>query len=333
MHNANEGNPGRRGLPNWQVVVASIFIAIPSLDEDDLLNTIESIYSNAAHPDKVYVGISNQRTDGAFQDFSKYTNVKSINTHTNVLRGLGFQFAEASMLWNGQDFFMRLDAHMRMEKNWDRKLVLAYTYLNRAYCKIIISNRTPWFEKLNDGTEVFHDSLANPLGYDAESVEYIKNITEYTEDMTSPRADSGEWGDLPYYVRHMFISGHFFFTTGEFVKDVFPDHRVVFFGEEHTIPIRAWTRGYRIFAIKEKIAYHLGKNEKYLSGPGVDDWKSRIQRYDEGGIHITSAYREFARHYRSVLSANEIGYFGAETLDSFIEYCGEIGLDYRSCFE
>jgi hypothetical protein len=87
----------------------NIFIAVPAFQEEDLLNTIDSIYANAAEPKKVFVGICNQRLDNKFEDFSNYPNVRVANLTTPFGFGLGMGFLLATWLLQDEYYVMRID--------------------------------------------------------------------------------------------------------------------------------------------------------------------------------------------------------------------------------
>jgi hypothetical protein len=93
-----------------------IFIAIPSFKEEDLLNTVKSIYENAEKPDNVYVGICNQRTDGNFEDFSSFPNVRTANLTTPYAFGLGMGFLLATWLLQDEQYVMRIDRPYEIQK-------------------------------------------------------------------------------------------------------------------------------------------------------------------------------------------------------------------------
>lgn len=154
------------------MVNEKIFIAIPSFQEEDLLNTIKSIYSEAEKPENVYVGICNQRLDGNFEDFSSFPNVRTANLVLPNSLGLGMAWLIATWLMLDENYVMRIDGHMRFKKDWDKKLKYYHNLISETYCyKIIISGRTPWFEKDKEGVETHHpDSLINPWHTWAESV-------------------------------------------------------------------------------------------------------------------------------------------------------------------
>lgn len=88
----------------------SIFISLPALHESELLDTITDCFKKAKNPDKVFIGICNQRLDNEpFEDFSKFKNVRTIELKSEYMIGLGMAFLLSSWLIRGEDFFFRID--------------------------------------------------------------------------------------------------------------------------------------------------------------------------------------------------------------------------------
>jgi len=88
----------------------TIFVSIPSLNESELLNTVTDCFKKAKNPDKVFIGICNQRLDDEpFEDFSDFKNVRTIELKSKDIMGLGMAFLLSSWLVRDEDFFFRID--------------------------------------------------------------------------------------------------------------------------------------------------------------------------------------------------------------------------------
>jgi len=307
----------------------SIFIAIPSSDEEDLLETVADCFKKAKKPENIFIGIVNQKKDGFFEDFTSYPNIRTINIQSKYSIGLGNAFALACSLFNDEKYFMRIDAHTRFVKNWDEILINNFLNIKKdGYKKPIISYRTSWFEKDKDGTlNYITFPHPNVSAMKKENILFLaknKEIKEKLENRLKSLDD--DWGSEKYK-QHYMISGHFMFAEASFVDEVFPDFRVVFLGEEHTIPIRAFTRGYRIFAIKDEIIFHLGKTENYFNGIGFDNWKINLDSMSNQWRNYVWNNYEF--YFLKILKGEEIGYFGAKDEESYLEYIRRFGVSYR----
>lgn len=131
------------------------------------------------------------------------------------------------------------------------------------------------------------------------------------------------WDDIEYK-EHFFASGHMMFSSRSFVEDVLPDPRVIFFGEEHTFPLRAYTNGYRIFAIKENVLYTLNKIPEYLTDTHKRDWKNYQNPNNFCTPHVY--YQNF---FHKILKGEEFGPFAAKDKESYDEYIKAMGIDYK----
>jgi hypothetical protein len=323
--------------PNWQpgakktdnnitetISNKKIFVSIPAFNEEDLKNTVIDCFKKADNPDNIFIGICNQRSDNIFEDFSSFKNVKVVNLGTDLLMGLGLSFFISCSLAEDQDFFLRIDGHSRFETGWDSILKRNYEIIkNRENKKVIISYRSPWFEKLKDNSIKYHTfSKPDVETLKRENLSAIKKIENL-------KKDEKEWNELGY-IEHYFVSGHMIFSSIDFLKDIFPDPRIIFFGEEHTIPIRAYTNGYRMYAIKEQSIFHMGKTSEYYENLGLDNWKLLNTNQQ---LKQSFLWRTFQFFYRKVLKGEEFGYYSAKNLESYEEYLQNMGYDYRDIIE
>lgn len=88
----------------------SIFVSIPALHESELLDTVIDCFKKAKNPNKVFIGICNQRLDDEpFEDFSQFKNVRTIELKSKYMVGLGMAFLLSSWLIKDEDFFFRID--------------------------------------------------------------------------------------------------------------------------------------------------------------------------------------------------------------------------------
>lgn len=297
-----------------------IFIAIPSFNETLLLETIESAYTQAAHPERVYFGICNQKTENSFEDFSEFPNVRSLNIHYPYARGLGLAMLEAMMMWSGQKYFMRVDGHTVFNKDWDSLLIKEYDNLLTIADKPIISQRTDWFIFDGDGNKVFFDGHVNPIYFNNELIDVIR------ESKLAEFATPIQWDEKERFVEHYLISGHFIFSDWRFVDELLSDPRISFFGEEHVYGLRAYTNGFRIFGIRERIIHTLGKSEDFpQTTNGVADWRNSISEK-------ASTFLHFYYSYKNCLSGLEFGYCDAKDENSYVDYINKIGFDYRKYY-
>lgn len=64
---------------------AKIFVSIPAFNEMFLEQTVEDLFHKAHIPERVFVGIFNQKSnDKTFEDFSRFKNVRVMNVHCDI---------------------------------------------------------------------------------------------------------------------------------------------------------------------------------------------------------------------------------------------------------
>jgi hypothetical protein len=226
-------------------------------------------------------------------------------------------------MYDDEDYYLQIDAHMLFEKNWDEKIIQGFNKIQLAYDKPIISTYTPWWSRAENGEINFYspesNSVCSPMTYDHDIL---------NEGFPKQKTHVIDWDKHNYY-EHFGISAHFLFAEGRFIYDVLPDPFIMFSGEEPTTAVRAWTRGYRMFAIKDPIAWHKNKFHGVVS---------RFDRIKYGGDP------ELVRHYmrkdikslkrtEDILTGEILGYWGAPTLELLQDYQKSAQINFREFYK
>lgn len=320
-----------------------IFVVIPSFQEEDLKDTVNSIFENALEPNRVFVGICNQRVDSHdFDTFDCYENhVRLANVRSPQPLGLGFAYYTASKLIQDEEFILRIDAHTRMKNNWDATLV---DYFNKIQTqeqshKIIISQLTGGFYKVDlnkpDHTRMgaqniwYHEK--EPPNTNDWMNEQLRQLKLYAFNMDHDKSEKYGWTDYDLvngYKEVHAISGSFHFAKSTFLLDCEPDPRIFFWGEEHIFAMRAWTRGYRIYSIDVNTQFTGGKPEEYLNTLGFLDWRSHLHNmnFTERSDFVGKLGRS-DNVVKQILSGQEVGYYGAIDRKSYSAYMSILSIN------
>ena len=112
----------------------SIFVNIASYKDSDLIPTLDDLYTRAAQPERVFVGVFLQDTPQATIDVLSilkghpYRNNMFLQTiDANKAKGCGWARNVISKhLYGGQDYFMCVDSHSRFLNNWDTTYIDIY---------------------------------------------------------------------------------------------------------------------------------------------------------------------------------------------------------------
>jgi hypothetical protein len=118
----------------------SIFVSIVSYEDKNIYDTLESLYSNALYPERLYVSVvmaSRSHKSSMYPDIPDYPNIqpsfvgvdKSSNLDNDLkdenhnLNTYGKLKALANKKFNGETFYMTVGSSSRFDPNWDDVLL------------------------------------------------------------------------------------------------------------------------------------------------------------------------------------------------------------------
>lgn len=220
----------------------TIFITIPSYEDPYLIRTLESALSNAKNPNAIKFAIALQYKKFPSPDVSKYTkNYISYEVEQrpsiNLIRNKLLEF------YNNEDYFMMIDSHTLFMKNWDEILINDYQRLQKyAHNKIIISKQVPPacgelpFSP-NEKT-IWHldDCRADIVGSFSASLVGRMETQEVNEE----------------FFKTNYASAHFFFTSGNYVKEVGIVEAASVRSEEPVMSFVSFLNGWDIYGVNTR---------------------------------------------------------------------------------
>ena len=237
---------------------ATIFVSIASYRDSDCKMTLGNVFETAENPSRVFVGVCEQNTSEGDESCILSNeprnggSVRRISLHAQDARGPTYARYLCASLWQGEDYFLQLDSHMRLVPGWDDKLIRMEQAAVRqsGNSKVALSTYA--------GTIETYDSY---LSGDASTVG------------TSPRlcqAFFNEQGMLSLHganilpntrdlVEVPFVAGGLLFCRARDFFNLVPLDPYLddlFVGEEILLSARMWTSGFDIFAPNENIAFH-----------------------------------------------------------------------------
>lgn len=288
-----------------------IFISIASYRDSELIPTIENCIANAKNPRNLVFGISRQfHPDDKFDDLSKYKKRKSFKIiETDYKKSLGVCHARHHIqkLYDDEEYYFQLDSHHRFIKDWDVKLKNTLSNLIKdGYEKPLLSSYLPSYDptakdenRLNDVWRTYIDRFM-PEGPIFIFPETIQN-----------------WSKLKSPEKARFISGHFIFSYGSFVKEVPYDPNLYFHGEESSLAVRAFTFGYDLFHIHRPwVWHHYTREGSSRHWDDVPKWldlnKKSFKKY-KNLLGMDGLKRQSYKNY---------GLGKARTLDDYEKYAG-----------
>lgn len=298
----------------------SIFISIVSYRDTELLPTVKSIYENAKHKEDLYFGVVSQDLKKNHPDLSFVKNISYIKMDSRDAKGVGYARKIAMDLFSDQDFYLQVDSHMRFAKDWDEELFSMYDYCvqETKNKKIILSQFPAPYEVHTDGSIYYPKNHAEL--WDRPSWSKVHN-----RDHGSWSATRQEIEDLSVPHKSETVLAGYLFAPKEFVKEIPYDERISFMGEELCIALRAYTRGWLIYAPNKMLTWHYYKRKR---SPKIWNQAEDLSR----PLKWIQMEMESKRVQKDILLGIERGTFGIGDYEKYLEYQDLIGINFSDFY-
>ena len=232
----------------------SIFVQIASYRDSECKNTIDDLFNKAASPENIFVGLNWQyaKEDGFIPFFEKeyQDRIRIIRYPYHESEGACWARHIVQSLYRGETYTLQIDAHMRFTQGWDNTLINMYLDLQRqGYAKPILSFYPPDYS-IKDGQ--FGETLKKMAPFPRPDSIFVFQRTGHLIEL----------GEETMPLLTPCLSANFLFANGNSITDVPYDPHLYFMGEEITLAVRLWTRGWDIFNPARIIAYHLYKHQR-----------------------------------------------------------------------
>lgn len=296
----------------------SMFISIAGYRDTELPKTIKSLYDNADKPEELIFGIVSQDLKARHPKVEWLGDqVKLYKMHARDAKGAGYARKIAMELYDGEDYFFQTDSHMRFIQGWDTKLkdMLLESQKLSNNKKVILSQFPAPYTIHSDGKDYYEKG--DPDFWDDVSWTSVVNTwtgvwagnREVMEDKTKPMKS------------HTVLAG-LLFTIGDFVKEIPYDERICFMGEELCIAMRAYTRGWDIYAPNEMVCWHFYKREN----------RPKVWNDNTYGRSWTDIEMKSQKVQRDVILGIEQGVYGIGDYDKYVEYQEMIGINFADFY-
>jgi glycosyltransferase involved in cell wall biosynthesis len=227
-----------------------IFVQIAAYRDPQLEPTIKNMLENAKRPKNLRVGICRQyNPDDQFdllEEYRKDKRFRILDVLYSDSRGVCWARNQVQQLYEGEEYTLQIDSHMRFEKDWDDTLIKMIKQLQKkGFEKPLLTGYVSSFDPDND-----------PSGRVQEPwrMAFDRFIPEGAVFFL-PESIPG-WQQMKEPVPARFYSAHFAFTLGQFSTEVQHDPEFYFHGEEISIAVRAYTHGYDLFHPHKVVIWH-----------------------------------------------------------------------------
>lgn len=281
-----------------------IFVSIAAYRDPELAPTVRDLIAKADHPDALRICICDQFGPEAPElpdDLRDDPRIVRIAIPWHESRGACWARARIQDEFDDEDYYLQLDSHHRFIPGWDTALLaeLAMTGRDKALLTGYVNAYHP--------DEPLDDELGpQELHFDAFHADGIAVFCPW--GMPDERRTGRP-------IRGRFLSGHFIFAPGAFVREVPYDRELYFIGEEISLSVRAFMEGWYIFHPSRVILYHEYTRAYRENKHWSDHEEGRVTRpwyeYD-----ITSRQRVVE------LLTNREGRGSVRTLREYEDYAG-----------
>lgn len=298
-----------------------IFVQIASYRDPELLPTIDDMITKAKHKERLTFGICWQYDESEQTDvFDHLPNFRIKKYHYSESQGLGWARSETNSLYEGEKYTLQIDSHHRFVQDWDEILLEDYAQaLETSEKPIITTYCTPFDPKECACKYEKMPSLMSQYEFSADKL--LMSMPWYIQD----------YKERTRVIKARTISGHFYFTSGDFVNEVPYDPDIYFGGytEETTLSVRAFTKGYDFYSPYRMVMWH-----EYTRNYRKKHWE------DHGTESITqktSGQRDiYARNKTRQLFGQEehgidMGIYGLGDVRTLHDYEVYGGFDFKNC--
>lgn len=232
-----------------------IFISIASYQDPLLKTTILSAFEKAHMPQNLHFAVCDQSTK-SIDIVSLGPDIKISYEHINPHLSEGPCWARHRIqgMYQNEDFFLQIDSHMQFEEKWDEYLI---GYITKIQSESLDDNTLPIITcyprafdviDLDSGVYKLHDEdkSTQTIAYREDSL-FLKGA--FSRQIGASSSTEITHGYL--------IAAGCLFAPGTLIKDVPYDPDFYFYGEEISLMLRAFTRGYGIYHIPSVPIYHL----------------------------------------------------------------------------
>ena len=231
------------------LVTSTIFVHIAAYRDPDLVATLYNLIKKAAHPERLKFGICLQLDpldpmSWREEVFPDHAHLQVMHVDAADSRGVCWARSQAQRFYDGEDFLLQIDSHMRAIQNWDDLLVQTWRDCN--YSKAVLS--------------VYPNSFYQPCQLETNTLPVMAAHRFDDYNILLPRAlsryqmpDQQPEKPLP----SAFIAGGFLFGPGSIIENVPYDPDLYFCGEEISMAVRLWTHGYNIYCPNRLLLFHL----------------------------------------------------------------------------
>lgn len=285
---------------------ARIFVHIANYRDPECDPTLGDMFARAARPEDIRAVVVHQR---GTEDppLARRDRVQTLVINARETRGACWARWLGYRLWDGEEYALQLDSHMRFTDGWDTKLLAQLAACPSA--KPILTTYPPAYDPPDQRFGSLPTFLA---AHRFDERGYLEQRAMIYAPQEHP---------LPTAL----VSGNFLFGPSAWFREVPYDPFLYFHGEELTLAVRLWTAGWDLFGPSEPIVWHrYGREGRATHWGDNPDW----WRLDEHSLdRVRYLLGMGPPKLKSVIDLDRYGLGTARTLQDYEAFSGINFLD------
>jgi hypothetical protein len=229
-----------------------IFVSVPSYRDALCSDTLKNMFENAKFPERIFVGLCDQVKADDVQEICKppkefEKQVRIARIDYSLSRGPTFARYIASKLWDGEQYFLKIDAHSHFLKDWDE---IAIQMIEQFPEKTILTHYPVASDDLLGHNSIKHYPWLCKAEFRKDPFDgLIIQSCQECHPENHPDAIS---------CPSPFIAAGFLFGSSKMLFDVPYDRHLpwLFEGEELLLAARLWTNGWNFFSPMNNLISH-----------------------------------------------------------------------------
>lgn len=298
-----------------------IFVSVASFCDPLLAFTLRSAHERAADPSRLVFGVVEQALPGEATDFAEpwaEAQARWLRVDALQSRGACWARALAMSLYQDEAWFLQLDSHMWFDEGWDERLLHWARWAAERHPRHLLTCYPNAFTMVDGAPQV-------QLAGTSVLAHVVRDDSRFEADhpllsFEGVPVDSDE--PLP----GLHLGAGCLFAPGRFVRELPYDPQLYFLGEEQSLALRAYTRGWDILHPPAMPIYHqyLGAETARLL-----HWSPQVQaRRALSWQALADAGR---RRLRALLwEGADLGVYGLGTVRTLADYAAFSGIDYAA---
>jgi hypothetical protein len=292
----------------------SVFIQIPSYNDLELAKTVADGIRSCSSNSRLHFGIANCVMEDAEIKYPICKSPHKITMRTSIAPngiGAGEGRYTANSFYDGEDYYLQIDAHMRFKQNWDIGLISSIDeYVNIGIEKPLLSMypASYWYDKSMVEMRDTNNSLTK--------IAFIEKLEDFKIANFPHQTAVGSLYECGYTPS---VSGAAIFSIGD-LSSVKPNRKIAFWGEEFLTAARAFTHGFTPVIPNGSYLYHL-----YFDSSATIERNKRRHAWQDFPEEWSKLVEGSNSELLNILENNIIGEFALgtkRTLDEYFEFAG-----------